>query len=67
MVYDAKMEYEYGYKTYYLDGESVTSPTFNTKGYTVPYFMNDAGYDARCLPWCTCPATRRTRTPSAAG
>lgn len=46
VVYDAKMEYEYGYKTYYLDGESVYESTFNTKGYTVPYFMNDAGYDA---------------------
>ena len=46
VVYDAKMEYEYGYKTYYLDGESVYESTFNTRGYTVPYFMNDAGYDA---------------------
>lgn len=44
-IYDAKLEYRYGYETYYLDGEQVYSATFNTKGYEVPYFMNDDSYD----------------------
>lgn len=44
-VYDARMEYEYGYRRYYLDNESVYSATFETKGYEVPYFCNDDAYD----------------------
>lgn len=44
-VYDAKIEYEYGYKQYYLDGESVYTATFETKGYEVPYFCNEDPYD----------------------
>lgn len=47
VIYDAKMEYRYGYKNYYLDGERVYESTFNTKGYTVPLYMNDAGYDPK--------------------
>lgn len=44
-VFDARLEYQYGYKTYYLDGEKTYRSTFETKGYEVPYFCNDDGYN----------------------
>lgn len=44
-IYDAKLEYRYGYEKYYLNGEQVYSATFDTKGYEVPYFCNEDSYD----------------------
>lgn len=42
-VFDAKLENEYGYKQYYLDGERVYSNEFDEKSETVPMFLDDDG------------------------
>lgn len=46
-VFDARLEYEYGYITYYIDGERTYRSTFEQKGYEVPYFCNEDSYDAK--------------------
>lgn len=44
-VYDSRIVYEYGYKTYYIDGERTYRSTFEHQGYAVPYFCNDSSYN----------------------
>lgn len=45
-VYNARMEYDYGYRQYYLDGEYTYKSEFEDKGYEVPLFLDDEGsYD----------------------
>ncbi len=40
-VYDAKVVSNYGYKTYYLNGERIYGKSeFSKKGYEIPYFYN---------------------------
>ena len=46
-VYNARMEDDYGYREYYLDGKYVYKSDFNSKGYEVPLFLDDEGsYDS---------------------
>lgn len=40
--YNARLEDEYGYREYYLDGDYTYRSTFVEKGYEVPKFMNDS-------------------------
>ncbi len=40
-VYNARMEYNYGYRDYYIDDEYVYQSQFSRKGYQVPMFLND--------------------------
>lgn len=43
----AKINSNYGYRSYLLNGERVYRREFNEKGYVVPYFCNDDEYDEK--------------------
>lgn len=40
-TYSAKLVNDYGYKTYYIDDESVYNSAWQRGGYKVPFFLND--------------------------
>ncbi|MCC8072623.1 MAG: hypothetical protein LIO62_00640 [Clostridiales bacterium] len=40
-TFSARMEYEYGYRRYYIDDEYTYSSIFEKNGYKVPYYLND--------------------------
>lgn len=46
-VYSARMDYDYGYRNYYLDGEYSYESQFESEGHRVPMFLNDnEGFDS---------------------
>jgi hypothetical protein len=45
-IFSARLESEYGYRSYYIDNEYTYQSTFEDKAYSVPMFLNDDGsYD----------------------
>ncbi len=46
-IHNVRMEEDYGYRNYYIDGEYCYSSQFQSEGYKVPMFLDDDGsYDS---------------------